>query len=158
MYQERPHPPGIFVRQRYRGYILVASADELLKPAIGPVKLAFGHSDHCPRAVDQQGPQITIAALADAQQGRLATTRMLPGCQPQPGRSLPSILKILGIPHRGHQGTGGKRADPRNFRSLPARGVLPVPALNLRLQFVQVPVQLFQMLTQSLQQLTKNPG
>ena len=50
-----------------------------------------------PRAVDQQGSQVGIAALAHAEQRRLAAARMLSGHQPEPRCNLAAAVEVLRI-------------------------------------------------------------
>jgi len=52
---------------------------------------ALGSQDRRTSAVDQQRSQVSIAALADAQQHIFAAARMLWGYQAEPGRELPPI-------------------------------------------------------------------
>lgn len=54
--QQRPDDPGVLVRQRYGRHVLVPSAQQPFKPAIGQIDPAFRHPDDRPRAVDQPRP------------------------------------------------------------------------------------------------------
>ncbi len=107
--------------------------------------------------MDQQGTQIAVAAFADPQQCLLATAGMLAWYQSQPRRQLSAILKIFSVSDGGDQGTRGDRADARDLRQLLAGGVLTVPALELDLQFLNLPVERLEMIPQTLEQLPKRP-
>jgi hypothetical protein len=54
------------------------------------------------RPVNQQRPQIDIAAFRDPPQAPSAPTGMLPGHQPQPHRKLAAVLEGVGIADRCH--------------------------------------------------------
>ena len=76
--QERPHDPGVLVRQGDRRHVLVAPCHQFAQPALR-LCLVLGKADDGSRTVDHQGAQVSVATLADAQQGLFATTGMLPG-------------------------------------------------------------------------------
>ena len=91
--------------------------------------------------MDQQRPQIGIAAFADSQQGLLATAGTLPWHQTEPGRQLSAILEVSGIADRCHQCTGCDRTNPRYLRELSAGGILAMPDLNLDFQLIDLPIK-----------------
>jgi hypothetical protein len=60
--QERPHDPGILVRQCGRRYVLVALGHQLPQPAIR-LCLVLGKSNHGSRSVDQQCSEVGIVIV-----------------------------------------------------------------------------------------------
>lgn len=140
MRQERPDRARVLVGQRHRRHVLVASRQQLGKPRIG-IRFAFGCSQRRPRAVDEQRAQVGIAALADAQKRRLAAGGVLPGHDAQPGRQLPAVLEVAGIPDRGRHRRGRERAETRNGRQLLAGRVLPMPQLDFGAQLADLAVE-----------------
>ena len=118
--EECPHNPGCLVRQRYRSHILVASRDDLDRPALRFGTLC-GAVDHGAGAVDQQRSQVCIAALAHAQQRWLATARVLTRHHAEPGRELATVVEVLRVADAGYQRGGGQRPDARHLLQTPAR-------------------------------------
>jgi len=111
-----------------------------------------GPEDHRSRTVDQQGAQIAVAPLADAQQGGFATTGMLPGNEAQPGSELPCVVEALRIPKSGDQGACRDRADARNLLELATVIAGVVPGLDLPLHLGDLAIEFLQMVHQSLDQ------
>ena len=75
------------------------------------------HPDYGARTVDQQCPQIGIAALADAKQSLAAATGVLLGNKSEPGSQLLAVIERLRIASRGHESARHDRADARIFAS-----------------------------------------
>ncbi len=113
--QQRPDRPGILVGQSNRRHVLVASCQQLAQPRIG-LRLSLCHPDDGPGPVDQQRAQIRVAALADAQQRRLAAGGMLLRHNAQPRSQLPAVSETPGIAHGRHQSARRHWADARNLR------------------------------------------
>ena len=68
--EQDPGDPGDLIRQGHRGTIDPPSGDELLEPsrAWTGVKFVLPSIHHRPRAMNQQGTEIPIPSLADAEQ------------------------------------------------------------------------------------------
>ena len=81
---------------------------------IHPRARLLGMCQHRTGTVDEQCSQVGVAALADAQQPRLATRAGLLGHQSHPGGKLPPRLEGLGIPHRRYRRRGGQQTDTGN--------------------------------------------
>ena len=113
--------------------------------AIRPV-LASGHRRH--GALHQQRPDIGITALADPQQSRLATGRILARYQPQPGGQFPAIFKVVGITNGGYQYRGDSWADTRYLHQALTDGVLVSHSLDLQVSLFDLAVLLDQRLSQ----------
>lgn len=115
MHQHRPDNPGILVRQRHSRDVFVATQQHLAGPSTrrAVIRLAISYQHHSTRTMNEQGSQIGIPTLADAQEVLLTAAGMLPGYQPKPGSQLATILKALGIAQRCDQGTGRDRSYPR---------------------------------------------
>ena len=101
MRQERPDDPGV----------LVSPPHDPGQPTAGMIHLSFRHPDHGACAMDQQGPQVGIAALTDAEQHLFAATGILTRNNPEPGRQLSATLEALGIADRCHQRARRDRPD-----------------------------------------------
>ena len=157
MRQQRPHNAGILVRQRHRGHVLVPPADKSLEPTVSRIESALCSADDGPSAVDQQHPQITIAPLADPEEGLPSAAGMLPRYQTEPSRQLPPVLETGGVADGGHQRAGGEGGNAWNLRQLPACHCFLVPSLYLQIKFGHLPVQFLQMLVQALLQVAKRP-
>ena len=66
--QHRIGDPGDLVGQRHGGHISVAAGFQPRRPATRRIVLALDPAQHGASTVDQQLPQVDIAAFADAQQ------------------------------------------------------------------------------------------
>src|SRR5450759_4330902 len=60
--QERPHDPGVLVRQGDRRHVLVAPCHQFAQPALR-LCLVLGKADDGSRTVDHQGAQVSVARL-----------------------------------------------------------------------------------------------
>ena len=67
MRKQRPGDPSIVMGQRDSSDILVASGQQTSQPIIGSMSSMREMSKHGARSVDEQGAQIDIAVLADAE-------------------------------------------------------------------------------------------
>ena len=81
MGQQRPHDPGILVRQCHRRYIRVTPGHQFSQPAFR-FCFVLGKLEHRSGSVDHQGAQVGVAAFADAQQSLLAAAGALFGTRP----------------------------------------------------------------------------
>ena len=72
------------------------------QPPTEPVVFVFRSRDHGPCTVDQQGTQVDITALGDAEQAILAAGAMLSRWQPQRRGHLPALVVLLGSADGGH--------------------------------------------------------
>gem|GEM_PF-4691453 len=91
--------------------------------------------------MDEQLPEVAIAPLADPQQQRLATRRVLPGYQASPRRELAPILQCGGFPDGGDQRGRGSGADPRQLRQPVTRFMALKHTLNLRIGLPEALIQ-----------------
>ena len=157
MGQERPHDPGIFVRQRDRCHIFVSSRHQLSHPAIRFCFL-LGNADHRSCTVDHQGAQVGITTLADAQQVLFAAAGVLFGYQSHPCGQLTAVLELPRITHGRHDRARGDRSQPRYFCQFAARFVRSMPLLYLCFEFFGLPIHFFQILGQARDQVTHRAG
>lgn len=109
--EDGPGDPRHFVGQRAGHDIRVASAQHVPYPFAK-------HIGSCPntlhddaRTLDEQPSQILVAALADAQQGRLSAGAVLTRHQPDRGGELASIGKLMGIAQLDGQHTRSDRPN-----------------------------------------------
>lgn len=98
--------------------------------------------------MDEQRSKIRVAALADSQELRLASTGVLAGNQSQPSRELPAIREVSRVVDRGHDGTGGDRADARYCLQFSAELTLAMPREDLLLELLNSLVQANEILEQ----------
>ena len=109
--QGRPCDPCQLVCQRDDDGIAVDSAlDHSCQPAPQWGLASRQRRQCCPGAVDEQGAQVGIASLGDAEQPRLAAGSMLTGHQAEPGTQVSGFGKAAGIAHGCSQGV---RLAPR---------------------------------------------
>src|ERR1700730_10197220 len=67
-----------------------------------------------PGALYKPGPEISVAALCDTAQFRLASTGSSHRSEPQPGCKLPAIPELRWIAHAAHERGRDNRSDSRN--------------------------------------------
>src|ERR1700687_4236681 len=105
--QERPDDARVLVRERHRSDVGVSPRGQPRKPALGLIGMPFEmpQDGSCP--MDQQRTQVHIAALADAEQLRLASGGVLARNQTDPRRELATILECSGIANACYQGARG---------------------------------------------------
>src|SRR5215470_6550739 len=105
--------------------------------------------------MDQQCAQVHIAPFADPKERGLPTARVLSRYQPEPSRYLPAIVEASGIGNRGNQCRSGEWSDAGDLRELAAEVATSVPGEDLALELTNLPVELFEMTGQSIDQLAK---
>src|SRR4029077_17464983 len=132
--------------------VRMAAVEQAGEPDVGVDRLALRRQDRRARSVDQQGSQVHVAALADAQQLRLASAGVLPGHQSQPGGQLPAVVEAVRIGDRCDQRAGSQGSDPGDLLQLAAEFAAAMPRLYLRLQLVNLPIEFLEMLSQALDQ------
>ncbi|MNL46666.1 hypothetical protein D3C87_1694020 [compost metagenome] len=71
--------------------------------------------------MNEQSPQVSVAAPADAVQSRFASRRVPAWHQAEPGRQMPAVPELLGVADGGDHGRGGNRTDTRHLRDLLAQ-------------------------------------
>ena len=89
----------------------MATLCQAADPLTEPVVLVLGGADHRSRPVDEQGPQVSVASLADAQQPLLAARAVLPWREPERCGHLPAVGKLFPIAHRRDQRGCDDRPD-----------------------------------------------
>src|SRR5437867_7128382 len=154
--QQRPRNAGVLVRERHDDDVFRTSGEQSLQPIIGALGVALDLRDHRTRAMDVERSKVTIAALADAQQRRLAAGGMLLGHDPQPRRQLPATGEAIVVAGASDRGARGEHANARNGSESAARLVVTMPVLNLALQRRHLVLQFRKMLAQPLQQVAKH--
>jgi integrase len=109
--QHRPRHPRHLVGQRHDDHVAVRSGQKRLEPAPPGIAAPRQMRQRRPGAVDQQGAQMLVAAIGDAEQALLAAGRMLARRQAQPGRQVPASGERRCSSHRRHQGRRIERPD-----------------------------------------------
>src|SRR5215467_1928144 len=102
--------------------------------------------------MDQHPTQIYIAALADAVQFLLATSRVLSRHHPNPSGEIATATKSRAIADGGHSGGGDQRAEAWDLSESPAAGVIITYTFNLVGDRPDVDLDLFPLLPHALQQ------
>ena len=152
MCQKRPGNARVLVGQGHCRHVLVPSLEQALEPTVRWVQAQLQVTDHGPGTMDQQGTQISIAALANSEQPGFASARVLSRNKSHPSRELTRVVKILRIPDRSHQRARGNGTDAGNLRQLAAGVMVSVPPLNLSFQLAYLPIQDPQLFAKSLEQ------
>lgn len=98
--KQRLDDARISVSQCDCGAVESAALDQVSQPSALRVALVAEPSQDRSRTMDQQRPQVRVAAFADARQPRATTGRMLPRHQTQPGRQMPAVLELPRVTHR----------------------------------------------------------
>src|SRR3974377_2543136 len=83
----------------------------------------FDAKQYCASTVDQHATQIDFAALADAVQFLLATSRVLSWHHPNPGREVATATKGSAVADRSYGGIRNQRAKAWDLAKLPRAGV-----------------------------------
>ena len=110
-------------------------------------------ADHTARPVDEQGAQVALTALGNAQQALLAPGGVLSRGYAQPGREASARVEDLRIADGGHRGAGGEQPHAGHLRQAPARLVLAMPGADACLQLGDLLVQAKQLQPHGLERL-----
>jgi hypothetical protein len=112
--EHRPSDPCKLVGQGYGHDVTVCSRKQSLNPS-AERRILLGETwESRARPMEQQHPQVTVAALADVQQPRFSTCRRLARHQSQPSCQVTAAAERLSIAHRRHKGGRRQHADPRD--------------------------------------------
>ena len=113
--KHRPHDARVLVGDRDQGLLIATATVEFDDPSLQPAgsrRLRLqGRLKSASGTLDQERPQIDIAAQADAPQSSLATLAALSGRQSQPSAELPAALEGRRIGHCRRQRARGDWAD-----------------------------------------------
>ena len=105
--------------------------DDVRRPTLGqaqrPIRRRFGVGEHRAGAVDQQGAQIAVPTLGDAEHAHPPAGADVPGHQSQPSGELPSGLERARIAHRGNRRGRAQHPDAWDRRDPPTGGIVLVP-------------------------------
>ena len=77
--RHRPEDPGVFIGQRHGCFVKPAPCNQGLQPSAQFIAFARTVFQHGTGAMNQQGTEVAIASLADAQINQLVATAMLFG-------------------------------------------------------------------------------
>ena len=108
---DRPGDACRLAGQRDDRDIDVLALGQLPDPVTEVVLPAFAPSQCSATPMNQQGAQVTVAALADAQQAVTPPGTVLSRCQPQRGGKIAATFEGLSIAQGTGQCTGGQYAD-----------------------------------------------
>lgn len=110
--QQRPREPRVLVGHCNGRDVVMSATDQLAPPRPGPVGSCLGELHQRSATVNQQGSQVNVASLADAQQLRLAVAGVLMRYQPHPCGELPRVLEVARVAGAGHQSARGEGPIP----------------------------------------------
>ena len=111
--QDSPGDPGQLVGECDDDHVAVHAALQLGEPRAEALTVPHLAAQHRLRPQDEQAPEMGVAALADAQEARLPTRRMLPGDEPEPSGEVPSVRKRAAVADGGDDGSRRDRTEPR---------------------------------------------
>ena len=131
--QQRPRQPRVLVGHRDSGDVVMPTRDEFAKPCASTISTCPRQLNQGSAPVNQQGPQVDIASLADDQELRLAAAGVLVRHQTDPRRELPRVLEVARVPGAGHQRAGGEGADSGDGFQPLADFAAAMPLLDLAL-------------------------
>ena len=97
-----PDDARVLVGQRHRRHIEAARELEPARPDAASVASALDPAQSGAGPVNEQGAQVAIAALADAEQHIMIAAGVLPRYQSKPCREFPTVLEFAHIAHCGH--------------------------------------------------------
>src|SRR5262249_31668537 len=95
-----------------------------LEPGLEPVALpALWLDQHNPRCLDEQDPQVAIAALRYLAEDRTIPSRDLLGDEPQPSGEVAAFGERIPFANGSHDCTGDDRPNPRHAHQPLATGI-----------------------------------
>lgn len=106
--------------------------------------------------MDQQGSQVDVASLADAQQRGLATRGVLARHKAQPCGKLSAIFEVAGIAHSGDHRSRSQWSNARNLLKPLTGFVTSMPGLDLDLNLIDLLIKHLQVLEQSINKDSKH--
>jgi len=98
----------MLVREGHRGDLGAAPRPELLAPETPAIRFPLAPAEDGAGPLEQQTPQIGIAACAHASQGGFAAGPLVRRHQPEPRRTMPAVLAGPRIVDGGYEGGGGQ--------------------------------------------------
>jgi hypothetical protein len=103
-----PYDASELVRHRDRGLVVDMGLRQLIRPFPQPIRLLLSCVDeHGARTMDEQRPQVPVAALRDAAEIALEAARVLPGCETEIASEVSSRREPLNVAdeadHRGRR-------------------------------------------------------
>ena len=93
LHHQCPDQPGVTHCQRNHCSQITPALDQIPDPATDVILLVTQLGDHRPGPMDQAHAQIFITPFGNPAQAYMATGRVLPRHQPQPGRKLTTVLE-----------------------------------------------------------------
>src|SRR6266566_5007600 len=102
-----PRDAGQLVGERDGEHVVVQPLLGRLEPGLEPVALpALGLDQHDPRRLDEQDPQVAIAALADIAENGVIPSRDLLGDEPEPSGKVATFGECIPGANRSHHRAG----------------------------------------------------
>src|SRR4030095_3812169 len=113
--QHAPGDAGELVGQCDRQHVVMEPLPGRLDPRLEPVPLPVLLSDqHDPGSLDEEGPQVAVAAFRYRAEDGAIAGRHLPRDQPQPGGKVAPFGEGVAVADCGHHGARDDWADPRD--------------------------------------------
>src|SRR5207247_9764580 len=111
MSKNAPGDAGQLVGKRDREDVVVQPLLGRLEPGLEPVALpALGLDEHNPRRLDEQDPQVAIAALRYLAEDGAIPSRDLLGDEPQPSGEVAALAERITLTNSGHDRAGDDRS------------------------------------------------
>src|SRR5580658_9086374 len=155
--EQRPHHSCVLVGQGHDRIIGPASELKPAQPDATRVAFALGHACGSACPVDEQRAQVTIAALADAEQHRALAAGALARHQPQPGAELAAVGERPRTTDRRDHSRRHQRTDAFDFNQPPTPFVLLANARDPLVVLPQTVVEHPQPLGHLAQKLAQQP-
>ena len=112
-----------------------------MHPTTEKIVIPTRRADNRPGTVDEQGPQVRVAAFADPEQPRLAARRVLSRHEPQPGAHLAPVVENARIADLSDESAGDQRPDTASFHQPVGARILAGQALEFARQVFDLGVE-----------------
>ena len=99
----------------------------------------------------QQSPDRLLAHLRRSSELLLSARRVLPWCQAEPGRTIPSLSECLGRRRKGRDSRRNQRTDARHHHKTPRHFILLCPKGDLDIKLPDLCLQLLKCRDQHLE-------
>lgn len=148
--QQRPGKARVLVGRCNGRDVVMSPADQLTQPTVRAIWSRSREFDHRAPTMNKQRSKVDIAALADAEQLRLAAAGVLLWHEANPGRELSCVLEVRRIACTGHQRARSHGADARDRFQPTTDFAAAMPQLDLAFELAHLAVEFLQMLQQSV--------
>lgn len=129
--EDNPSEAGELVGECHGGFVVSTLLLEFEGPAAEPIELflALGGPEYGSGTVDKESSQVGVSTFGDSSEPTYVATGILPGCEAEEARKVPSGWEPLYVPDEGDESGRGQKTDTvhtaqvRDGRDLPAQSV-----------------------------------